>query len=576
MLILVVVAIVALAGTFFSFNISNYYVQEFSERMDGVFGSDFAQLIQSGAEKPEAQSNLQNTLGAYSGRLGLDVYRRGYLLEGRTGRVLYSTEGNTASNIDRTPNIITALAGDIGETVDKNMSYMDYAYPVKVDGRVEYIVYVLDPKEEINNIIGVILGIIMQALMIGLVISIVLGYFLSKTITSPIIDLTRKAEQISRGDFGTRIRIKSEDEIGKLSRTFNTMARTLQNNLKTMSSEKNKLETILLFLSDGVVAFEPNGNAIHVNRTARRMCNIRDAGNLTFAKFVKKIGCDIAVEELIFKENEIVERDVLYKGRNIKALFGTVAAGKDDVFSAVVVVLHDITKQQKLEQSRREFVANVSHELRTPITTVKAYVETILETDGITIDEARGFLDVVSKESDRMSRLVQDLLALSRLDYDKTNIPKEHFDIQRLLGELVERLQIEARARGHRIEYLQEGEIETFYGNRDRLEQVFTNIIVNAIKYTPENGKIVVTSKVKNDELIVSIKDNGIGIPKEDEEHIFDRFYRVDKARSRESGGTGLGLAIAKEIIQAHGGEIAIQSRPDKGTKMVITLPIYN
>jgi len=241
----------------------------------------------------------------------------------------------------------------------------------------------------------------------------------------------------------------------------------------------------------------------------------------------------------------------------------------------VVVVFQDITEQEKLDMERREFVANVSHELRTPLTTVKSYAETLMENAEKGSMEAN-FLDVINIEADRMTRIVKDLLTLSRLDYDRSKLNKTTFSLQNLVRDIVRKLSIDAKNHNNEISFEQTNEIPPFFGDRDRLEQVMTNIISNAVKYTPGGGKITVNCGYQYTDAIITVTDTGIGIPKEDISRIFERFYRVDKARSRKFGGTGLGLAIAKEIIDAHSGKIEIESTQGKGTKVTVKIPIYS
>ena len=234
-----------------------------------------------------------------------------------------------------------------------------------------------------------------------------------------------------------------------------------------------------------------------------------------------------------------------------------------------------MTERQKLDELRKEFVANVSHELKTPLTTIKTYSETLLD-DGLENKEmAVSFLGVINKESDRMNRIVSDLLTLSRIDYQKISWRKTKFSIDALLGELTETLSIPAKKHQHSLTYIAPENLPKIIGDRDRIQQLLINILSNAIKYTPNGGTIRIVASVRGDEVHIQVKDNGIGIPKADLDRLFERFYRVDKARSRDRGGTGLGLSIAKEIADAHGGRISIESQEKVGTTVHIYLPIH-
>ena len=278
---------------------------------------------------------------------------------------------------------------------------------------------------------------------------------------------------------------------------------------------------------------------------------------------------------LYFKHFETVERVIKREGREISAYFAPFKT--DDKSGGIVVVLRDITEREKLDKSRRDFVANVSHELRTPLTTVKSYTETLHDSvsDGsFDKDMFNSFLGVINSETDRMTRLVKDLLLLSSLDHSMKDMPMDDFDIGLLTQNIVSKLTHSANDKKQTLIYEPTNQLPLIHGNIDRLEQVITNVITNAIKYTPQNGQILVSTVFIFDSITIKVKDTGIGIPQKDIEHIFERFYRVDKARSREMGGTGLGLAIAKEIVEAHDGTISIKSTVGAGTEVMIKLPV--
>lgn len=567
MFMLMVAAVIILVGTIFRISLSDFYLDEFSEKVTVAFSGEFFENVESETEKG---NDLSAVLDAYSGRIGVDLYRNMYLLDGKTGKILYRTD-NGVKDIEKTENIISALNGKVGDNLNEQLMYMDYAKPVMIDGKVKYVIYVKDTKEELTQIINTVLAIILRALLVGLLISLILGYFMSETITAPIISLKSKAERIASGDFGTKIETKAEDEIGELTETFNNMSAKINENLNTISAEKTKLETILNFMTDGVISFGEDGIITHINPAAKTYLGM-DEHETEFDEYFGRIGADISMSEIIVKKGETLEREITVDDKQLQAFFTSIAKNEATV-SSVIVVVRDVTKLHKLELSRREFVSNVSHELRTPITTIKSYTETILDSKDMPMETARSFLEVVGSEADRMTRLVFDLLELSRLDYDSSNMPKEQFDLKQLLENIVSKLTFEADSHEHKLSLAFAGKMDLFFGNRDRIEQVITNIIVNAVKYTPNGGDIKVSAGQIYGNVYVKVKDNGIGIPEEDLPHVFDRFYRVDKARSRSSGGTGLGLAIAKEIVSAHNGDINIVSEKGKGTEVTLRFP---
>ncbi len=573
MFVLMVVSVIIMVGTFFRISISSYYTNEFSVKMNSDSATELTQKLGTLAAGNAGVSELSSVIETYSSRLGVDMFRTVYLLDGENAEVLYRTNTASIDQVEKTPNIISAMSGSVGGKVSDEQAFLDYARPVSVDGETEYILYVKDTKEEVGEIIGSMLKIILQALIFGLIISFILGYFMSNTITAPIISLTRSAEKLAKGEFDGSISADSDDEIGQLATTFNEMAGRIKDNLATIEEEKNKITAILMYMTDGVMAFDPQGKIIHINRAALKMIGRKSADNIWFDMFFADIGADISLSEISFRKQETIHRDVVLGGKHIQLVFAT-SGGKKDALSAIIVVLRDTTEQMKLEMSRREFVSNVSHELRTPITTIKTYSETLLESEDISPETRKSFLEVTLNEADRMARLVTDLLELSKLDYNSQIMQKDYFDLRALIEDIVKKLDMEARSRKHLLTLSFANELAPFLGNRDRIEQVVTNIITNAMKYTPDGGDIKVSAGSLYGNLYIKVKDNGVGIPKDDLKHIFERFYRVNKARTRDSGGTGLGLAIAKEIVNAHGGEIKIESEYGKGTLVTIKLPL--
>lgn len=376
---------------------------------------------------------------------------------------------------------------------------------------------------------------------------------------------------MAEGVFGHRIEVRSRDEIGRLTMAFNEMASRLDENLSDIEAEKNKVEAILSQMTDGVVAFDMDGCVIHMNIAAKEYLGKEVE---SFEAFTSLIAPDLSMESITYLDaKRVVEREIPFEGRTLRALF-TPYSDDEEKNGGIVVVLQDITKQSKLENARREFVANVSHELRTPITTIKSYAETLI--DMAENEEDVQFVKVIDSEADRMARIVTDLLALSKLDNSSYKMDKNVFDLSEMTKGVVDKMKLDARHHGLEIFYKKDGDTSRFFGDRDKMERVVTNIVSNAVKYTPEGGRIKVVCGAKYAEAYITVEDNGIGIPKADLPRIFERFYRVDKARSRESGGTGLGLAIAKELCEMHGGKIKIDSEEKKGTKVTITLPMIN
>ena len=448
---------------------------------------------------------------------------------------------------------------------------MEYAYPIMIDDDTAFVIYIYEAKTELNNFSKSMLIIILQALLAALLISVILGYLLSKTITTPIKNLTDRAEKITRGEFEMGEKSSSKDEIGVLTNTFRTMGQRLEETLQEVSEQGTKLEKIMEYSTDGMVAFDTEGELLHINSSAKKYLSVGDE-HLRFDEFFSRIFSDVSLGDFLYlDQDKQIIRETDYNDYYLRFYFGSFKYS-DNTVGGVIVDVQNMTESRKLELSRREFVANVSHELKTPLTTVKAYIET-MENENLDEETRERFLSTIHRETDRMTRLVSDLLVLSRLDNGvKLNLSR--MAIEPILRDITESLQLEARKKHQVLTYTMINEIPAVLIDYDRMQQAIINIVSNAIKYTANYGAVKIYSSYVSDNAIIRIVDNGIGIPEKDVQRIFERFYRVDKARSREQGGTGLGLAIAKEIINAHAGEIILNSKLNEGTEVVIILPI--
>ena len=395
----------------------------------------------------------------------------------------------------------------------------------------------------------------MQALVIGLLISVLLSFLLSKTMVGPIEKLTDGAERVAAGDFDSQLPVESTDEIGILTGTFNEMADVLQATLAAVENERNKLDTLFLHMTDGVVAFDREGHLIHCNPAACELLG-RTADECVYSELFESI-CPFS-HVITMQRSDYVEGELTAGERSVEIYF---APFSDEESGGVLIVLHDVTEHRKTEERRKEFVANVSHELRTPLTNVRSYAETIREAgDDLSRETENDFLDVVISETDRMTHIVQDLLTLSRLDSGRDSVLRS--------------TELEARRHKHELTHDYSENLPLIMGDRGRIEQVMLNVLSNAVKYTPDGGHIRVTAGSEGETVWMEVADDGIGIPEADRSRIFERFYRVDKARSRESGGTGLGLSIATEIVQRHHGSLTLVDRPGPGTTVRLELPI--
>lgn len=438
------------------------------------------------------------------------------------------------------------------------------------------IVIISQSRTYINGQLQQIGITFLGAMIFVLLLTFVLAKITGDSITRPISMLTNKAELMAQGNISL-VTLNDKEragyEIAKLVDTFNLMMTQIQNNMDEIYSEKSKLETILMHLTDGVLAFNTSGKLIHANRAAKKMLEFET--ERTFDDIFGKYEMDTNLEKIIYLD-EWASTDQLVKTKDkyLNVYFAPFRNEKDLPTGAIVVV-HDTTKQAKLDDMRKEFVSNVSHELKTPLTSVKTYAETLMEEDELDEESKRKFLGVILTESNRMARLVSDLLQLTKFDYKKIAWEKIDFDITELTKQICEKHKIQAEKKNQILECYETSNVPMVFGDRDGIEQVITNILINSIKYTQEGGNIKVYIGSVHEDAYIKIIDNGIGIPSEDLPHVFERFYRVDKARSREMGGTGLGLPIAKEIIESNNGSIDIKSEKGKGTEVIIKIPLY-
>lgn len=567
-LILLIVSVMAVMGTFLINSVSNFYLMDFNEQIESVFTPDMLQTLnQAAAEKGGEQ--VGRIVQAYTSSLGIDSHRNYYVLDNE-GEFVYGSIQINGTDLSRTPNLLAAMAGKVGDEHAVIESYMDVAIPID-GGDERFIVYVYDDKQEIQELSWRFFSIVMQAMLFGLVVAVLLSFLLSKTITTPIENLKEQAKLVAAGDFSHRLEVESGDEIGNLTQTFNYMADVLKNTIEEVQEERDKLNTLFLHLTDGVAAFTPDGRLIHMNPATERLMGVTFHENMTF----QEVFSGIAIPNAQNKGAQgYVQSEITRLGRALNVLVAPYGSAEGE--RGVLAVIHDITEQRKLDDARREFVANVSHELRTPLTNIKSYTETLIDAAGELDPETEvHFLGVISGEADRMTRIVKDLLTLSKLDYGRMDLRFERFSMQSMLESVYQAMVLDAEKNGHELVLQTEGTMPDMNGDRERLEQVVINIISNAIKYTPRGGHIELYAAKRDDRhVLIRVTDNGMGIPQEDIPRLFERFYRVDKARSREKGGTGLGLAIAKEMVEAHHGTIHLDSTVDVGTIVTIILPV--
>ncbi len=564
-LVLLIVSVMAIVGTFMSNRVSVYYFDDFTEQMNSVFNSELFYMLKNEAKADDGAARLKQAMEAYSSALRISSYRNFYILDGETGKTL---AGSNDDEVVRTPAIISALSGRIGQEKRISSGYIDRAAPIEVDGKVKYIVYIKDVKQDLQELTASMFTIILRSILFALLIAVLLSFLLAKTITNPIENITKSAKLMSLGEFDAVLPVRSSDEIGTLTQTFNDMASALNTTLEKVEGERNKLNTMFLYMTDGVTAFSKDGSLLHFNPASVGMLGFDEQSDKTFDDIFKRYGIEFS--SLLDMSGTFVEHSINTNERTLKVSFAPF--GNEEGEHGIIAVIHDFTEQQKLENSRREFVANVSHELRTPLTNIKSYTETLAESGDAPEEMKEQFYGVILNETDRMTRIVKDLLTLSRLDSAKMDWKMDTFSLKKSVENAYRAMELDARRHNQKLTLSLGTELPDIYGDRERIEQVFINLLSNAVKYTPDGGRIDLSAENCGEYVKITVRDNGIGIPEKDLPRLFERFYRVDKARSREQGGTGLGLAIAKEIAEFHGGEIKLESKFGSGTTATVTL----
>lgn len=569
-LLLVLVAM-EVTGLYLLRQLQNVYVSKVQEDVSTSMQLLAGQLANLQREGRLETSNVQ----AYVERWPLEVIvlDENQTVVGTSRRRLEANQliGQKLTADDVSPARLGTVTRRIGQENGIRIAFE--ARPVTYEGNVIGVVYAKASLEEAYARVGDIRDILLVATALALGTTAVMGVALARTITGPIRALTRTAAQIAGGDFHQSIQIRSADEIGQLGETFNTMTNRLVDTLGEVQSEKNRVEVILTHMADGLIALNTGGEIIKLNAAAERMLAVEEAEAL--GRQVDELWPTMGFGELatVAREtNHSLIQQVRFGSLIFKAHVTPLPG--DSHATGMVIVLQDITELQRLAEIRREFVANVSHELKTPLTSVKSYVETLL--DGAAEDPGlrTQFLQVVESETDRMTRLVRDLLNLSQFDQGASQWEVTSHTVGPFFADMVRRLEPQITQKGLTVHVNVAPQTPQARFDRDKISQVMINLLANAIEFTPAGGQIWVEARREAGTVRFAVRDSGVGIPEVDLPRIFERFYRVDKARTRTLGGTGLGLAIAKQIVELSGGTIHINSVLGEGTEVFFTLPV--
>lgn len=505
-----------------------------------------------------------------------------FTLVEKNGKVIFDSEVdvNTMENHSNRVEIMDALKGNLGvstrfsKTLIKDFLYV--AYPVKDSSGVNLVVRLSKPLTDIKSLIMKTEQELVGAFLIGLIISLIMGYTVAAYISRPLKKITNIATNIANGDFSEQLYYKGNDEIKDLTLSFNEMAKKLGKTMGELSHRNSNMMSILDNVSNGIIAVDKDEKVLFMNKAAAEYIGMKGPGSEgQFAiKAIRDNGLDEFIKYLISNQELSIEEMKFSRNENKQFIVnGNPMYGEDrENPYGYLIVIHDITEIKRLENIRTDFVANVSHELKTPLTSIKGFAETLKNggIDDVATEES--FLNIILEEADRLQNLIDDILALSEIESKKIAYDDE-FNVAECIREIVFILENQALEKRQLLKFEEDASGIMIKANKHKFKQMLINLIENAIKYTPEEGVISVVLRSSENELMIEVADNGIGIPKESLGRIFERFYRVDKARSRELGGTGLGLSIVKHIVQTMRGRIKVESELGVGSKFSITIP---
>ncbi|KTW21224.1 histidine kinase [Staphylococcus xylosus] len=580
--VLLIIIGMQIIGLYFTNSLEKELTQTFKNNI-----SQYAKQIEINIEKVydednsvNAQKEVQNLLNEYANRQEIEEIR----FIDKDQIIMATSKQSTRSLINQKANdnsIQKALSlGEINShTVLKDYGngkqrVWVYNLPVKTsnDGTIGDV-YIEADINDVYNQLSNINQIFIVGTGISLLITVILGFFIARTITKPITDMRNQTVEMSKGNYTQRVKIYGNDEIGELALAFNNLSKRVQEAQANTESEKRRLDSVITHMSDGIIATDRRGRIRIVNDMALTMMGTMKEEIIgDYMLNVLNLEEDFSLDE-IQENNDSFLLDINEtEGIIVRVNFSTIVQETGFV-TGYIAVLHDVTEQQQVERERREFVANVSHELRTPLTSMNSYIEALEGGAWEDDDLAPQFLSVTREETERMIRLVNDLLQLSKMDNESDQITKEIVDFNMFINKIINRHEMSAKD----TTFIREIPKQTIFTeiDPDKMTQVFDNVITNAMKYSRGDKRVEfhVKQNALYNRMTIRVKDNGIGIPINKVDKIFDRFYRVDKARTRKMGGTGLGLAISKEIVEAHNGRIWANSVEGQGTSIFITLP---
>lgn len=446
-------------------------------------------------------------------------------------------------------------------------------FPIPLDNQPNEVLLLYTPVAPFSAQFNSLKQLIYWSLLASVVLASIMAFFLSRSLSRPLIKMNKIALGLADGDFSQRVTVKSNDEVGVLGSSLNYLSEELRKSITDLSYEKEKIERILSGMSDGVISFNTMGKIIHYNPRAKELLdNCPDIQVSNIIQDCRHLTQLSNLYDTILLTKEPMQSNLTVGKRNLIVKLSPLEDQSTGQLTGVIAVLYDITKEHRLEEMRKEFVANVSHELRTPISLIQGYAEALNDDMADSVEQQREFIKTISDESKHLNRMVEDLLELSRLQSDATSIIKETVDIYELASNIKHRFKKELIENSTELQIEIDSEATTVWADSFRLEQIIINLLVNSLRYS-QGGLISLNTRAVENGLELVFSDNGQGIAEDDLPYIFERFYRIEKSRNREKGGTGLGLSIVKNLVEAHGGTIAAQSKQGEGVSFIMYFP---
>ncbi len=560
----IIIALSSLIILYSFYTIRDHYINTLTSKLRNTA------LVLTPYLMPYIREGEFSTLDSEVKRIGSEIDTRITVIR-PNGVVLADSRKNPAhmeNHIDR-PEIVQALKGEVGSstrfstTVKANMRYV--AVPVMQDGQVISVIRVSLFLKDINNLLSVLKTKILQISLMVILISLISAYLFARTLSTPIRELAEGSQKVAEGDFDVNIYLKNRDELRNLADNFNHMTKQVKTLFNDISLQKEELTSIISSIQEGLIVLDREGLIRITNRSFSTISGKENIEGKPYWEVFRDPDLDAFIKKVIQRRHSLSEELPLFRGSYICSATFIPSSGE------IVLLFYDITEMKDLEQLKKDFVANVSHELRTPLTAIKGFIETLSED----IDEKnRRYIDILKRHTDRLINIVNDLLMLSELEEAKEENGFGPVDISAILTEIGDLFSLRCAEKNISLKTQISDNLPRVQGNSFKLEQAFINLVENALKYTPE-GSITISSysEDKGDSVSVRITDTGIGISEKDQQRIFERFFVVDKSRSRKMGGTGLGLSIVKHVVMMHSGTIEIESSPGTGTSFTVNIP---